>query len=124
MITLSRNIKWLLQLEGAAVLVLASITYFNYYLSWQMFALLFLLPDLALLGYLVSNRTGAILYNLTHSYLGPAVCLGLSWAVFNNQNGMAIGLIWAAHVGFDRALGYGLKYASGFKDTHLGKVGK
>ena len=124
MITLSRNIKWLLQLEGAAVLALASITYFNYYLGWQMFALLFLLPDLALLGYLVSNRTGAILYNLTHSYLGPVVCLGLSWAVFKSQNGMAIGLIWAAHIGFDRALGYGLKYASGFKDTHLGKVGK
>ena len=66
-------------------------------------------------------RIGAVVYNAFHSYVGPAllaaVCLlaGLSTAV---------PLIWAAHIGFDRALGYGLKYASGFSDTHLGVIGR
>jgi len=37
---------------------------------------------------------------------------------------MALALILAAHIAAARALGYGLKYASGFKDTHLGRIGK
>ncbi|MFP5406506.1 MAG: DUF4260 family protein, partial [Gammaproteobacteria bacterium] len=28
-----------------------------------------------------------------------------------------LALVWAAHIGADRALGYGLKYGSGFGDT-------
>jgi hypothetical protein len=34
-----------------------------------------------------------------------------------------LALIWLAHIGIDRALGYGLKYASGFGFTHLGRIG-
>jgi hypothetical protein len=37
---------------------------------------------------------------------------------------LLIAMIWLAHIGFDRALGYGLKYASGFGFTHLGRIGK
>ncbi|MDD9911252.1 MAG: DUF4260 family protein, partial [Ahrensia sp.] len=37
---------------------------------------------------------------------------------------LAIALIWAAHISGDRALGYGLKYESNFKHTHLGKIGR
>ncbi len=36
----------------------------------------------------------------------------------------SISLIWLAHIGIDRALGYGLKYADGFGFTHLGRIGK
>ena len=36
----------------------------------------------------------------------------------------ALALIWIAHIGLDRALGYGLKYATGFGDTHLGRIGR
>ena len=35
---------------------------------------------------------------------------------------VAIGLVWLAHIGFDRVLGYGLKYPEGFKETHLQRV--
>jgi len=31
-------------------------------------------------------------------------------------------LIWAAHIGFDRFLGYGLKYPVAFRVTHLGSI--
>ncbi|KKB35215.1 hypothetical protein QY97_01956 [Bacillus thermotolerans] len=35
---------------------------------------------------------------------------------------LAVGLIWSAHIGMDRAIGYGLKYSTHFKDTHLNRV--
>lgn len=119
-----RNLKGMLRLEAATILTLSSLAYFQYTPDWKMFALLFLLPDLALLGYLVNNKTGAVLYNLTHSLIGPALCLGISWIIANSEMGITIGLIWTAHVGFDRTLGYGLKYSSGFKHTHLGIIGR
>ena len=34
-----------------------------------------------------------------------------------------VALVWFAHIGMDRALGYGLKYDTDFKDTHLGRIG-
>lgn len=121
---ISKNLKGMLRLEAAAIFTLSSVAYFQYNPDWQLFALLFLLPDLAILGYLASNKTGAILYNITHTLIGPALCLGISGLVFKNELGISIGLIWFAHVGFDRTLGYGLKYASGFKHTHLGVIGR
>jgi hypothetical protein len=36
---------------------------------------------------------------------------------------LSIAMIWLAHIGFDRALGYGLKYSVGFGFTHLGRIG-
>jgi hypothetical protein len=33
-----------------------------------------------------------------------------------------IALIWFAHIGTDRFLGYGLEYPTRFKDTHLQRV--
>lgn len=121
---ISRNLKGILRLEAAAILTLSSIAYFQHSSDWQLFALLFLLPDLAILGYLASNKTGAILYNITHSLVGPALYLGTSWLMLKSELGISIGLIWFAHVGFDRMLGYGLKYTSGFKHTHLGIIGR
>lgn len=121
---INRNIKGMLRLEAATILTLSSIAYFQYAPNWQLFALLFLLPDLAILGYAVNNKTGAVLYNMTHSLIGPGLCLGISWLVLKSELGISIGLIWFAHVGFDRTLGYGLKYASGFRHTHLGIIGR
>jgi hypothetical protein len=37
---------------------------------------------------------------------------------------LSLATIWIAHIGFDRALGYGLKYGSGFTHTHLGRIGR
>ena len=83
---------------------------------------MFLVPDVSMLGYLVGPRVGAGSYNAGHSYVGPALValLGVSLYVHVLLLGACI---WAAHVGFDRMLGYGLKYATGFGDTHLGRRG-
>ncbi|WP_304219059.1 DUF4260 family protein, partial [Phenylobacterium aquaticum] len=79
----------------------------------------FLVPDLSMLGYLLGRRAGAVSYNLAHSYAGPAA-LGAAGIIQSQPLMTALALVWVAHVGFDRMLGYGLKYATGFKHTHLG----
>ena len=83
----------------------------------------FLAPDLAMLAYLAGPRAGAIAYNLAHTY---ALALAAHARRFSRRRAAAAAgdLIWIAHIGFDRALGYGLKYSSGFGDTHLGRIGR
>lgn len=82
-----------------------------------------LAPDLSMLGYLAGRKAGAALYNLGHWYGLPFLCIG--WGVFEYAPlVLAVGLIWTAHIGVDRVLGYGLKYADGFGVTHLGLKGR
>jgi hypothetical protein len=115
--------KLILRLEGAAVLGVASVAYAQLGGGWGLFALLFLVPDLSMLGYLAGPRIGAAGYNVGHSYLGP-VALGVIGLIGGQHLLPALALIWAAHIGFDRMLGYGLKYATAFGHTHLGVVGR
>lgn len=113
--------KILLRLEGLAVLAAASIGYGIHGYPWGRFFLLFFAPDLLMFGYLWGTRVGAAVYNIGHNYLAP-FCLWLV-AYFGHMPVLIpLVLIWAAHIGFDRLLGYGLKYGTGFKDTHLGRV--
>ncbi len=118
-----QRMMWLLRAEGLALLLLSSAAYVQLGGSWREFALLFLLPDVALLGYWLSSRIGAWAYNATHSYLGAAMLLGAG-LVLSQYKLVLFGLIWFAHIGFDRALGYGLKYSEGFRHTHLGVIGQ
>jgi hypothetical protein len=111
----------LLRVEGLAILAAASFFFWALHGSWLMFAGLFLAPDLFMLGYLFGNRVGARTYNLVHTYTGPLV-VGIAAYFLPGPLPLAACLIWMAHIGFDRMLGYGLKYETGFKDTHLGKV--
>jgi len=108
----------ILRLEGAAVLIAAVAAYAVAGQGWAMFAALFLAPDLSMLGYLRGPRLGAALYNAGHSHLIPAAlgALGLTLA---QPVLVAIALIWVAHIGFDRMLGFGLKYPDAFGHTHL-----
>jgi hypothetical protein len=111
----------LLRLEGLAVLAgaLALYTYQGY--GWLAFGLLFLAPDLAIGVYALDQRAGRIAYNLVHTYSLPLVLAvaGL-WGDFGL--GLQLALIWFAHIGMDRMLGYGLKYPDSFKETHLSRV--
>jgi hypothetical protein len=113
--------KMLLRLEGLAVLAAASIGYWSQGYPWGRFFLLFLAPDLLMVGYLLGAKAGAAVYNAGHNYMAP-FALGFI-AYFGHVPALfPLALIWAAHIGFDRLLGYGLKYGTGFKDTHLGRV--
>jgi hypothetical protein len=115
--------RLLLRAEGLAI-ALASIAAFSSIgASWRLFAALVLAPDLAILFYLAGPRTGAFAYNAVHVYLGPLALLGAAVALAA-PTGVAVALIWSAHIGFDRALGYGLKYGEGFAFTHLGRIGR
>jgi hypothetical protein len=111
----------LLHLEALAVFALACVCYRSLGASWVMFGVLFLAPDLFMLGYLSGARVGALTYNAGHTYLAPAA---LAAAGYFGHLPVLIPLtvIWVAHIGFDRFLGYGLKYETKFKDTHLGRV--
>jgi hypothetical protein len=112
------NPRLLLHLEGAAVLVFSLFAYSWTNGGWIHFALLFLLPDLSMIGYVHSARLGAMTYNTIHTYVGPFLLLGLSLGT-GNRACLLITLIWFAHIGLDRMLGFGLKYPTRFKDTHL-----
>jgi hypothetical protein len=113
----------LLRAEGAALLGISAILYAKTGESWLQFGVLFLSPDLSLVGYLGGPRIGSIGYNVAHTLVGPLLlaAAGLLWPV-----GILVplALIWIAHIGFDRLVGYGLKYAAGFGFTHLGQVGR
>jgi len=113
----------MLRLEGLAIFVIALAGFAAVGGSWRLFAALFLVPDIGMLAYFAGPRAGAVGYNLTHSEIGPAA-LGLVALATRSALLGAIALIWAAHIGFDRALGYGLKSFAGFKHTHLGTVGR
>lgn len=117
------GVRWILRLEGLALLAVAAFLYAREGQDWRLFAVLFLAPDLSFLGYLGGKRSGAIAYNSAHSTIGPLALLAAGLAL-NTPLAAAIAAIWLAHVGFDRALGYGLKYRSGFSDTHLGRIGR
>lgn len=91
--------------------------------SWQLFLLLILAPDLAMIGYLAGPAVGAILYNAFHVLVWPAV-LFVAGLYADSAIAVQVAAIWTAHIAMDRALGYGLKLTSGFSDTHLGRIGK
>jgi Domain of unknown function (DUF4260) len=91
--------------------------------SWWIYAILFLAPDLSFAAYLSGPRTGAIVYNAAHSYMAPMVLMVTGFGL-EAPLVLSVAMIWLAHIGIDRALGYGLKYAAGFSYTHLGRIGR
>ncbi len=111
----------LLRAEAVAMLAASVTLYWLNGESWWLFALLLLAPDASMLGYLAGPKVGAAVYNTFHSYPLPAA-LGIFGLLVGVPLAVAVSLIWFAHIGMDRAIGYGLKYESGFKDTHLGRV--
>lgn len=117
------GVRLVLRLEAAIVLGISLLAYDRFGAGWSMFVLFFLAPDLSFFGYLAGPRLGALAYNLAHSYLGPLMVLA-SGVFSGSPTALAGGLIWSAHVGFDRMLGYGLKYPEGFGFTHLGPIGR
>jgi hypothetical protein len=116
----SGGVRATLRLEGAAVLLASILAYHWMHGRWFVLLALFLAPDLSFLGFAISQRWGTVSYNLVHSYVLPVILLSIGeW----HPAAVSYALIWLAHIGFDRALGYGLKYRTGFGHTHLGSMG-
>jgi hypothetical protein len=115
-------IRTILLLEALAVLTAACAAYAQNGASWLLFAALFLAPDLSFFTYAGGKSLGAAVYNAVHTYAVPLVLLMIGPLIYPGFTPYA--LIWIAHIGLDRALGYGLKYGSAFGHTHLGLVGR
>jgi hypothetical protein len=111
----------LLRLEGLAVAAGALVLYFDAGFGWLLLVLLALAPDLSALGYLAGKRVGAVTYDVAHTYVGP-VALGVVGVLSGSDTALQLALIWLTHIGVDRFIGYGLKYPTDFKDTHLQRV--
>jgi Domain of unknown function (DUF4260) len=121
--SVSGGVKTLLRLEGLVLFAGATWLYAFWGGPWWLYVVLFFTPDLSFLGYLAGPKIGAWAYNILHSTIIP---LGLLTAGFGFAPPLvlSLALIWLAHIGFDRAVGYGLKYERGFSFTHLGRIGK
>lgn len=107
-----------LRIEGLAVLVGALALYFTLDAPVWLLVVLALAPDLSMLGYLAGPKLGSLAYNIIHTYTLPLTLGGLGFWI-DAQLAIHVAIIWAGHIGADRFFGYGLKYESGFKDTHL-----
>ena len=111
----------LLRVEGVILFLAATTLYWREDGSWILFVAAFFLPDLSMAGYIAGTRVGATTYNAGHSLILP-IALAMAGILTDASLLTGVALIWLAHIGFDHALGYGLKYAEGFKETHLARV--
>ncbi|MCR8723500.1 DUF4260 domain-containing protein [Frigidibacter sp. ROC022] len=117
-----RPVLALLRLEGIAAFAGGAAGYVMLTDGWLLFAAVALVPDLAMIGYAFGNRAGARLYNLAHTYLVPALLAAAGlWAL---PALLPVACAWLAHIGIDRALGFGLKSETAFGLTHLGRIGR
>lgn len=112
-----------LRFEAATLLVGSLIAYSSTHRSWWLLPVFLLLPDLSMAAYLGGPRLGAIAYNLAHNTALAAVVVALGWWQ-HESFALALGLVWLAHIGMDRLMGYGLKYNDHFQHTHLGWLGR
>ena len=117
------HVQIFLRLEGLAVALVSALFYAHTGASWWMFAALFLVPDLSMLGYLGGPKLGARIYNAIHSYVTPGTLAAMA-ILLRSPGLLPYAFIWIFHIGVDRMLGYGLKYPQGFGWTHLGRLGK
>ena len=114
---------WFERAENLAIGAAVVVAFVHLHFSWWWLPVLFMAFDVSMLGYVLNNRVGAVCYNVVHAYVVPGVLL-LSYVLSGSRWIAFLGLLWAFHIAGDRLLGYGLKFASSFQDTHLGRIGK
>jgi hypothetical protein len=117
------KINLILKSEALAFFVACLWAYSLVGASWTLFLLLLLVPDIFMIGYAKNSKLGALVYNAGHTYNIPFLLLGL-FLLIHTPILLPLSIIWIAHISMDRMLGFGLKFDTDFKDTHLGKIGK
>ncbi len=114
-------VKFILKLESLCIFLSSLFVYHYLNESWILFFLLFFLPDLSMVMYIFNKKTGAVFYNLFHTYLWSFLLVIIGFIIKNNLV-ISFGVVYASHISFDRMIGYGLKYSDSFKNTHLSKI--
>jgi hypothetical protein len=117
------GLRTMLRLEGLTLFTGMTLLYAVWGGSWWIYVILFLVPDLSFLAYLSGPKFGALIYNTAHSYMAPMVLMTIGFATASPLT-LSIAMIWLAHIGIDRALGYGLKYNAGFCSAGSGRTGR
>lgn len=117
--------KTTIKIEEAGLMAISVFFLYSMHLPvyWWLWPVLFLLPDVSMLGYLAGDKAGALVYNLVHHKAMAAAVL-IAGYVLHNDLLLACGWVLLGHSSFDRMMGYGLKYQDGFNHTHLGRIGK
>lgn len=111
----------LLQAEGAALLAAAVILYWALGGPWWVWLALLLAPDVCFVAFLAGRQAGTRAYNAVHTTVGPLL-LGAAAVLAAERAPALVALIWLAHIGMDRVLGFGLKYPGDVKDTHFRRL--
>jgi len=114
-------VKTILRLENLGILLTSLYFYQQLHGNWLLFILILLSLDVSMIGYLKNKKIGSLLYNLVHNYLLALLLIAIG-IYLQRQEVTALGLIVSAHVGIDRFVGYGLKYPTSFKETHLKRI--
>jgi hypothetical protein len=112
-----------IKLEELGLFILGIYFFSQLEFAWWWFLVLILTPDFSMIGYVFGDRVGAFCYNVAH-HRGLSIALFLVGIYYSNSQIQLSGVILFAHSSMDRMLGYGLKYETGFKFTHLGEIGK
>lgn len=115
--------KTIIKLEELGLFILGIYFFSQLNYGWGWFLGLILVPDFSMIGYVFGDKFGALCYNVVH-HRGIAIAVYLVGIYFSNTEIQLSGVILFAHSSMDRLFGYGLKYESGFKFTHLGEIGK
>lgn len=113
--------KNLIKLEELGMFLLSILMFIGTGFSWWWFPALLLLPDIAMVGYAVNNRIGAVLYNIIH-HKGVAVAIYGTGFLMEERYVELAGSILFGHAAMDRIFGYGLKFFDSFHHTHLGRI--
>ncbi|MGH7202954.1 MAG: DUF4260 domain-containing protein [Candidatus Levyibacteriota bacterium] len=114
-------VKKILHIEGLVFFLTALFLYQQIHGNWWVFLLFLFAPDISMVGYLKNRKIGALFYNLIHNYILSFALIGIGlW--LKNVIGSEVGIILLAHVGLDRLLGFGLKYTTDFKETHMQRL--
>ncbi len=119
----SKAMRLIVKSEYLVAAIIVAAIFISLGFSWYWLIVLFLLFDVSMAGYLINKKTGAVLYNLVHSLVGPGILLVL-YIVLDGKLLLFVALLWLFHIFVDRTLGYGLKHVEGFHHTHMGKIGK
>jgi len=119
----SSSIRGWLRFEGVVAFIAGLVLFGWLGGPWLLVIPLLLLPDISMVGYLRGPRLGALTYNSVHTW-APGLALLAAGLVTDAQPVAIAGAILVAHVGMDRAAGYGLKLPTAFQDTHMGRIGK
>lgn len=113
----------MLRAEQVAILATGIVVWTANGGPWPLLIPAWLLVDLSMIGYLGGPRLGSITYNAAHNLVLPLGLLGVGWWTATGWLVLSAS-VFLTHIGLDRALGYGLKLPTDFRDTHLGRIGR